>query len=49
MVKELKLVGKRIKRTRQKHGLSQAELAESLKISTAHISEMSAEGQIADL
>lgn len=40
MLKELELIGKRIKRTRQKRGLSQAELAESLKISTTHISEI---------
>lgn len=40
MASELEMIGKRIQRSRRKHGLSQAELAELLKVSTTHISEI---------
>ena len=40
MTKDLENIGARIKRARQKKRLSQADLAELLKVSVAHVSDI---------
>ena len=40
MSQDLELIGARIKRSRQKQKLSQADLAELLKVSSAHVSDI---------